>query len=103
MISPTTPARAPRVSGATSATRVHATNAAESTNDSASTSSANGAVMRLTSTPPTLGPTTWAAADVDWSLVLPSTMRSAVTSEGSNDMFATSKSTVRAPVSRSTV
>ena len=76
--------------------------AAETRNDSASTSRANGAVMMLTSRPPTPGPTTCAAAAVDWSLVLPSMIRSGVTSEGSNDMFATSKRTVSAPVRSST-
>jgi class 3 adenylate cyclase len=43
-----------------------------------------------------------AAAEVDWSLVLPSTRRSAETSVGRNDRFATSKSTVSVPHSSST-
>jgi len=80
--------------GGGSGARMADTNTAETTNVTASTAMAKGAVNNCTSQPATPNPPTSAVACVAASLLLASSSRSRPTTAGMYDCSATSKKTV---------
>ena len=89
-------------SGRGSRLRMRPRSSAETAKLTESTTIAYGAVIAPTSTPPSPGPAICAADRLSSSFAFPSTRCGRPTSDGRYDWYATSKKTVKVPVTNPT-